>query len=224
MTTLSRLPRGLSLVELMVGMAVSLIVVGMASTLLTSQLDEQRRLSLGLEVEQDLRAAAELVARDLRRSGYWQDAATQVAWVGEGMNAYANVSTSGNAHAGTISYASSRDSNNQVDTNDQAGAKLDGGAVKLLIGGNWQALTDTDRVQVTDFQVRLNNEDVALADYCSAPCPAPTAGNPPCPPVQRVRVVTIALTGQSAQDAAIVRSLRTTVRLRNDQIVGACAA
>jgi hypothetical protein len=39
-----------------------------------------------------------------------------------------------------------------------------------------------------------------------------------------VRVVTIALTGQSAQDAAIVRSLRTTVRLRNDQIVGACAA
>jgi hypothetical protein len=35
--------------------------------------------------------------------------------------------------------------------------------------------------------------------------------------------VTIAIDAHAAHDPSITRSLRTTVRLRNDRIVGACA-
>ena len=62
---------GLSLVELMVGVAVGLFVVAGATLVVSNQLGDNRRLMLETQIQQDLRAAADLIARDLRRSGYW---------------------------------------------------------------------------------------------------------------------------------------------------------
>ncbi len=65
--------RGLSLVELMVGIAVGLFIVAGTVTLATSQLSENRRVLLETQVQQDLRAAADIIARDLRRAGRQND-------------------------------------------------------------------------------------------------------------------------------------------------------
>ena len=67
--------RGLSLVELLVGLALGLLVVAGGAALLARQhLREHRALLLEARLMQDLRTAADLVARDLRRAGYWGDA------------------------------------------------------------------------------------------------------------------------------------------------------
>ena len=70
--------RGLSIVELMVGIAVGMFVLAGASLLASSQLSDNRQLLLETQVQQDLRATADLIARELRRGGYWANAGSTV--------------------------------------------------------------------------------------------------------------------------------------------------
>ncbi len=76
------LSRGLSLVELMVGITVGLFVVAAASVTMTGQLSENRQLMLDTQLQQDLRAAADIVTRELRRIGTMQNAVSAVATPG----------------------------------------------------------------------------------------------------------------------------------------------
>src|SRR5688572_15814717 len=69
---------GLSLVELLVGLALGLFVVAVAATLLAAQTPEQRRLAAEQRLMQDLRTATDVVTRDLRRAGHWGAAASGV--------------------------------------------------------------------------------------------------------------------------------------------------
>ena len=65
---------GLSLVELLVGATIGLFLVGGAAKLFIDSIGDTRRMIIETRVNQDLRAAADLMARDLRRAGYWQGA------------------------------------------------------------------------------------------------------------------------------------------------------
>ena len=67
--------RGVSMVEMMVGVAIALVVVAGGLALLANFTGENRRLLLETRLNQDLRAAMDVVVRDLRRAGYWQGAA-----------------------------------------------------------------------------------------------------------------------------------------------------
>ena len=60
--------RGLSLIELMVGIAVGLFIVAAATVLVSGQLGENRRLMLDTQLQQDLRATADIITRELRRA------------------------------------------------------------------------------------------------------------------------------------------------------------
>ncbi|MED5621338.1 PilW family protein [Ideonella sp. BN130291] len=221
---MSRHQQGVSLVELMVGIAVGLFIVATASFAVSNQLNDNRKLALEAQVEQDLRAAADLIARDLRRAGYWQNAALQFASSGSATNRYAAVTAAGQS----ASYAYSQDApghdNDVLDSNEQSGVKLDSGTLKLLMGdGGWQAITDPAVVTVTGFRLTMNTHELSLAAYCDAPCP-PSGTPATCPPVQQVRELQLQINGTAASDARVTRSLNTTVRLRNDRVVGSCGA
>ena len=69
----------MSIVELLVGLAIGLFIVATGLTLLTGNLRENRSLLLEARLMQDLRTAADLVSRDLRRAGYW-GAAVDGVW------------------------------------------------------------------------------------------------------------------------------------------------
>ena len=69
-----RAQRGLSIVELLVGVAVGLFIVAGSTKLFVDYLSNNRGLLLETRINQDLRAAADLVARDLRRASYWRNA------------------------------------------------------------------------------------------------------------------------------------------------------
>ena len=70
--------RGLSIVELMIGIAIGLFIVAGATLMLTTQLGDNRRLLLEAQIQQDMRAAADMITRDIRRAGYWGQAYQQV--------------------------------------------------------------------------------------------------------------------------------------------------
>lgn len=69
---------GLSLPELLVGLTLGLLVTAAALALVALASGEQRRLLAEARLQQDLRAAMDIVARELRRSGQWPDATAGV--------------------------------------------------------------------------------------------------------------------------------------------------
>ena len=101
---------------------------------------------------------------------------------------------------------------------ERLGYRLNGTVIETQLGaGNWQALTDAGTLRITRFVVTPTVQDVTLA--CFRAC---SAGATACPPVLRVRRMTVDIEAQAINDPAVRRSVRTGVRLRNDQIVGEC--
>ena len=173
---------------------------------------------------QDVRNAADVVSRDLRRAGYWAGAASGVRGDDGGAvlpNPYAAVSPDA-AASDTARFRFSRDAveNNAVDGNEQFGFRLHAGAIELQLGdGNWQALTDATLLTVTAFAVEPHTEETSLAAFCVAPCPA---GSSTCPPRQQVRSYAVRVAAQSTADPRVRRSLQGNARLRTTQVVGSC--
>lgn len=216
--------RGLSIVELLVGIAIGLLIAAAGVTLLAGQLRENRRLVVEARLMQDLRTAADIVTRDLRRAGYW-GAAADGAWTpgttATSTNPYAAaLPDSGESNTASFRYSRDETENGVVDNNEQFGFRLRNGTLELQLGiGNWQALTDIDTLTVTAFTVTPQMQDIALT--CPQACPVDSTT---CPPRERVRSFDVVLAGRATNDAAVTRSLQAQVRVRNDGIVGACPA
>jgi type IV pilus assembly protein PilW len=220
-----RRQRGLSMVELMVGVAVGLFVVAGATMVVSNQLGDNRRLMLETQIQQDLRAAADLIARDIRRSGYWGEAERSV-WHPSAPSVASNPYTAlqGVAHGTPASnvefwYSRGAEDNALTDATEHAGFRLQNGVIQMYTGGSWQALTDGTTLRVTNFRLDLINRDVPLS--CFTECaggPADTS----CWPAQRVRDVTVLIEGTAVHDASVRRGAQSNARLRNDVIQGAC--
>ena len=220
-----RTQRGLSLVELLVGVAIALFIAAAGATLLAGSLRENRALLLEARLMQDLRAAADIVTRDLRRAGHW-GAATDGVWSvgasGVAVNPYvAMAPTAAASDAVSLRYSRDATENNNVDSNEQFGFRLRSGAIEIQLGAaNWQALTDVGTLVVTEFGVTPGVQTIDLGSFCATPCPPASAT---CPPHQQVRSLALVISGRLVADATVTRSVRSELRLRNDVLVGACA-
>lgn len=218
--------RGLSIVELLVGITIALLIAAAGVTAFAGNLRENRQLLLEARLMQDLRTAADLVSRDLRRAGYW-GAADAGVWAagasGIATNPYDALTPAG-ATSDAVSFRYSRDAteNHSVDSNEQFGFRLRNGAIEIQLGaGNWQALTDAGTLTITAFGVTPTVQELSLEGFCATACPA---GSSTCPPRQQLRSVALLITGRLVADAVVTRSVRSQVRLRNDAVTGACAA
>ena len=226
------LSSGLSIVELMIGIAIGLFIVAGATLMLTTQLGDNRRLLLEAQVQQDLRDAADMISRDIRRAGYWGQSYQQV-WpaAGAASNPYTRIDPA-NAPLGTtaIEYDRSTDEegavfgtdDNAVDAaanrpRERVGFRLNGTSpartIDYKLGANsWQALTDSEVLDVTTFQMVLTSRPVDVP--CGAgPCPMTNATG--CRLVQVYRDVMITIVAQARHDPSVQKSLRDIVRLRN---------
>lgn len=219
-----RRSRGFSIVESMVGLAIGLVIVAGGLALFAGQLNAARRTMLEARLNQDLRSAADLIARDVRRAGYWQEALAGTVAIGAGgataVNPYRQVS-SGDSSLG---YAFSRDA---VEDNTRGAEELfgfrltDAGMLEMRTAENtWNELVDPSLVRVTAFEITPNEVTIPLGHLCTTSCPP---GTPNCPSTT-VRRFDLLLRGQAVADAAVQRELRVAIRLRNDELDGQCPA
>ena len=219
-----RASRGLSIVELMVGVVIGLFVIGAAVTLSGRNIASARSLLAEVRVIQDLRAVADLVTRDLRRAAYWGNAILGTQTTAPGLVAVANPDAGIGSDGGpTITYAFTRDAaeDNALGAAEQFGFRLQDGRVEMqTASGTWQSVTDPGVLTVTAFTVTPQETTLPLGHLCPTVC-AP--GAPNCPTVT-VRRYDVLLRGQSVRDASVVRELRSMVRVRNDRFAGACPA
>lgn len=229
---------GLSIVELMVGVAVGLFIVGGAGKLFVDYVGSNKRLLLETRVNQDLRAAADLVARDVRRAGYWNNATTGVWSPGAG-SVVANPHSAVVPSSGTtsfVNYSYARNSDNTLDSNEYTGFRLQPvngiNVLQMWVGGapgaeNYQAITDPGTVNISTFDVTAASPALVndLSSYCSClktfTCTMASIAAAGAPTLTIPRF-TIVLTGRAVADPAIVRTVSETVRVRNAKLSGAC--
>ena len=238
--------RGVSIVELMVGITISLFILAGASLVLTTQLDGNRRLLLEAQVQQDLRTAADMISRDVRRAGYWGKAYCHV-WPASldlaecpGPNPYIRMAPEVAAGAQVIDsleYRRSTDAEGGADINrdddtvdfednrprEHVGFQFNeaAGTIEYMVGnGNWQTLTDPAVMQVTQFTMTVTSQ--ALPVPCAAigcQAPGPACGGPMS---VHSREITFTIVARAVHDASVERSLRENVRLRNSIPVEQC--
>lgn len=227
--------RGLSIVELMIGITISLFILAGATMVLTSQLGDNRRLLLEAQMQQDLRTAADMISRDIRRAGYWGQAYRAICPAAPlpcvpTANPYATM-TPRAAPDGVTQVVYDRSTDEEggalIGTDDGAvdgtanrprervGFRLNpnNASIDYLVGDdNWQALTDPGVLRITQFTLVITANDLPV------PCTAggcPTLGPGGCPLVLSSRNVGFTIVAQATHDAGVRRSLRDNVRLRN---------
>ena len=218
---------GLSIVELLVGIAIGLFILAGASLVASQQIGDNRLLMLETQVQQDLRATADMVVRDIRRAGFWGNAALQVwpAATGVVANPYPSLAASAvgprTNYEYTYSSADASTAENGLDDAERYGFAWNSsaGTVEMRLGAaGWQTLTDPAVLRVTKFDVTIVPSIIELP--CSNPCAALLA----CPPTQTIRDVSVVIEGQAVHDEKVKRSIRSDVRLRNDEVTGSCPA
>lgn len=229
MLTRRRSIGGMSIVELLVGIAIGLFILAGATMTVTGQLSGNRRLLADTQLQQDLRVAADIITRDVRRSAYTA-AAYQSVWpstVASGIvNAYAAMTPEAAADAvHQVTYSVSKaqnpaQENNALDADEESGVRWNDSAKTLEIQlghNNWQALTDPNSMLITRFDITIDGRDQDVP--CAQQCPVGPAG---CPLKLTTRDLSFVVVGQSAIDPTVTRSLRWSVRARNDVVREVC--
>lgn len=207
------LQSGLSLVELMVGIAIGLFVVAGASMLASTQLIENRRLLLETQVQQDLRATADIITRELRRTGYdsvpeWLVWSSSTPVVQPRPNNRSALTFGVGSDKVTYSY------DRPGIMPATFGYQLVDGAIRHRIGATAQDLTDRNTLNVTDFTVMpqiVAAEQLACPKLCAD-------GTQDCWPTVALTDATITIKAQAVSDPAVARTVVSRVRLRNDGV------
>jgi type IV pilus assembly protein PilW len=185
--------------------------------LVVTQLGDNRRLLLETQVQQDLRAALDIVVRDLRRARYWDQSWRGVALPDDPAsvtpNPYGPPEVTGATGSNVVRYSYRRD------TVTSFGFRLQNGVLQSLMGdGSWQALTDGEVLRVTAFSIELDRTNATANDTVQVlPCVRECAdGSTDCWPTTRVQQLIVTVTAAAVADPAFVRTVSAGVRLRND--------
>lgn len=234
---------GMSLPQLMVGLAVGLLVTAAALGLVAVSGTENRRLLAEARLQQDLRAAMDIVTRELRRSGQWPDAVggiwpsgpapetppghdapavpTAVNPFGHFLGTPCNVATA--AALSPMPPASAAHACHLTAAVADAVPARSGFHVSrgvlyaVLQGGTPQAVTDPAAFTVRRLTITSAGHDPTLESFCARPC------GERCPRAA-LRAVVVELQAVLPDEPRTERRLRGAVRLRNDLLAGQCPA
>jgi type II secretory pathway component PulJ len=233
---------GLSIVELLVGVAIGLVVVAAAALMVSGQLFENRRLVIEAQLQQDLRATADIITRDLRRVGALPEE-TLGAFApgiletvfGDGTGVINQVSR--NPHflgAGSskifavtgstqviVPYTTSDVRATDMVVNPY-GFRLSGNVIQSRLPGNaavWQDLTDPRVMRVTRLSISQGGPPSVSAEVVPCPSLCLPGNDTSCWPRVRVHDVTVQIEAEATADSSIRRAVSSRVRLRNEQIV-----
>lgn len=228
-----RRQKGLSIIEMMVGVAIALIVLAGAAALYLNTtrggLASQRQVRL----TQEVRAVMDIMIQDIRRSGYWASAinlGTNPFMVRTGANQtdlYVNNNCILYAYDATFITGNTAGS---VDSRDFFGFRRNGAAMQMLPVNSglentataaagcgaltWNDITDSAAVTITGMTSSVDYKCLSLAG-------TETTGTTPCTTSADIetRQVNLSITAQHADDATITITIADSVLLPNNRLV-----
>lgn len=228
--------RGFSLIENMVGITIGLFIVTGALIFMSTITTNNRDLMIETRLIQDLRTSSDLVARDIRRAGYWAGATNGVYVPGNTapipQNSYRDLipgscddptlaaAVSSPASTTTLTslcyYIEQGTSDNTTSSAERFGFKLLNGVLYAIVAGApAQPLSDPNTVTITQFNLIPSPMTITLSSNC--------VGTPTNPPQVVVRAFEVELRGHPPSDSTLVRAVRTKAKVRNDAVNGSCS-
>lgn len=175
-----------------------------------------------------MRAAIDLVTRDLRRGGYWANATTGTLTD----NPNADITLGSNPTQIKFKYSRfTPPSSTPTDEEYGFGLNTEGKlSVDFWSNSEWKTVTDTETMKLD--LANSNIERLSITSTSTTPVSTfvdlPIALNNACPTgcaeacEITVRAYRITLTGISKTDEGVTRTLTSTVRVRNDDVAGEC--
>lgn len=224
--------RGVSLVELMVGMTVALLVTVMIGGSFLAATRTGGTMSAQLDVQYQLRRTADIIAAELRRAGY----DSQATFSTNRFTKRTAPATDIFSHKSETCVLFAYDNTMTTTANDNFfGFRLNNNTIQMLLEQTnldtsnsstcdshpaWMPLTDPRTLRITTFTITLGYQCVPLGPQ-SATQTAPEQTTP-CTGISRreIRTAYIVLTGQSVRQSDLPSmTVRTSVRLPNDRIL-----
>lgn len=239
--------RGFSLVELMVAVTIGLLLLAAVSQVYVNTVNTSSDTLKVARVNQALRAAMDVMVRDIQRAGYnFSTTSSSTGAVNSnpfmtGAEALQiSGSTAANASGSCITYTYDRDSNSTVDNEERMAFYLNIdpdtniGAISMRNGGTSVGNSCAPNAQqriIDQNQVNITALNFALTTHCINTSVAPTSStnyaNTDCTvntpttgdTLIKPRQVTISITGQPTKNgAAWRRTITDTVHIRNNLV------
>lgn len=218
--------RGWTLVDLMVGMAVGLFLCAVAATLMLSQWREHRHLLAETLLQQELRNAIALMRHEVHRSG--ADPAAHELMPERGRSPSrpaeaprlqlllggAPIPDEGAGDGLRLAYV--RSEAGEARRHIERGFRLHGTQLQYLLEHSWQPWSDSNTVRFIRMEVRLAGSEGSL------PAPCPCSGSPretrSCDTRLQAQTLHVLLVGQSRLDPHTVRSINSSIHVRNQRL------
>ncbi len=235
--------KGVSLIELMVGMTIGLIIVAATGSIYLTALRGGADATRSAKLNMELRGAMDTMVSEIRRAGYHATTTSTDTTANPFMQATTNLSI---PSASCVLFAYDADQSGAPNTADFFGFKQNGNAISMRSGGtalpttsdgcavgtdSWEKITDDDNVVVDTlsftntvttpgdlFQCWNTNTNASETASCTAGktvYDGAAAGSR----LVETRSVTVALTGHHKADPLTKISLTQQVRVRNDKIL-----
>lgn len=228
---------GFTLVELMIGAAVSLVVMAGVANVFVGTVKSSSDTLKSSKLNQDLQAIMNIMTDDVRRAGYWNSLAPTAATP----NPFTGTDNLHiNADRDCFLYAYDEDSDGAItihnpsasptNSNERYGFKLDEGDIKMRRSGEymtdcedgyWERLSDQATEEITELTFTPGFKCINRDDHTSvaSACSSPPAGTESGETLVEVRHISISMTGTLTGDKTVTKKLESSVRIRNDRIL-----
>lgn len=200
---------GVTLIELMVGIAIGMLALAFGTKLHVDHLLATRKALLEARISQDLRSVGALMAREWRRAGYTAQPSAAARDTPVTVDGATSVAYDGGS----------------------TGFRLKDGVLQMRLttsGGSsgWQPLTDPAVLRVTAFETVHRPHAVEAYRHCSCiamhECDAAELAASPARPRILIHFVEARLRAQARADASIEREIRESAAVRAQQVEGQC--
>ena len=222
---------GFTLIELMIGIAVSLVVMAGVANVFVSTVKSSSETLTSSKLNQDLQAIMNIMTDDIRRAGYWNSLASDAA----SSNPFTNTDNLYiNNTEDCILYAYDNDADGAIpaqpiNSNERYGFKLDEGDIKMRRSGHnmtdcedgyWNRVNDERIEEITvltftpDFKCINKDDHTTVTTACSSPPPGTTSGEA----LVEIRHIKISMTGILKGDNVVTKNIESSVKIHNDRI------
>lgn len=210
--------RGVSLVELLVGLVVALVVMSGAFTAYLAIANSSRANLRADRINIDVQTILDIMANDIRRAGYCNTLAfTQTCTTS---NQFSIITID----ASCILYTYDRDADGNKTADEFFGFRLNNGILQFRSNGDtdtdcndgdndWQPLSDPNLMTVQSLTLTPNIRCINGSNTANPNCAGAVTGDE----LTERRSISIAMTVQDANDATQRKSATTVVEVRNDR-------
>jgi type IV pilus assembly protein PilW len=218
MLTAGRSQTGATLIELLVGLALSMMVTSSMVVLMSNSLGSATRIIQMTQLTDDMRNAMSMVSRDIRRANYSANSAYCYSNSDCGVDGSAN-QTAAVIQANCVIFNLDRNQDGDATTDDAGGFRrvLDNGVgvIEMWVGdssaacndasgGDWIPLTDPDLVNFTAFDFTLNDITGSVVDENGATL------------TQHTREIAMVIAAELVIDPTVTRRIEDSIKVRND--------